>query len=140
MASDSETVTFTRSRTEKAGLVTPWQHEAERRAHRAKLQPEGWRAFEKARRMAMHLQVQGVGGKHEHEAHYTQSWTWSTPISGASARRGLATALFEAQPNCGGQVATVNVLDDWPSVDESSGEQAREEVRATQAALAEAGR
>jgi thioredoxin reductase (NADPH) len=38
-----------------------------------------------------------------------------------AARRGLATALFEAQPNCGGQVATVNVLDDWPSVGESSG-------------------
>jgi len=38
-----------------------------------------------------------------------------------AARRGLATALFEAQPNCGGQVATVNVLDDWPSAGESSG-------------------
>jgi thioredoxin reductase (NADPH) len=38
-----------------------------------------------------------------------------------AARRGLATALFEAQPHCGGQVATVNVLDDWPSVDGSSG-------------------
>jgi thioredoxin reductase (NADPH) len=38
-----------------------------------------------------------------------------------AARRGLATALFEAQPNCGGQVATINVLDDWPSVGESSG-------------------
>lgn len=38
-----------------------------------------------------------------------------------AARRGLATALFESQPNCGGQVATVNVLDDWPSADESSG-------------------
>ena len=38
-----------------------------------------------------------------------------------AARRGLATALFESQPSCGGQVATVNVLDDWPSVGESSG-------------------
>lgn len=38
-----------------------------------------------------------------------------------AARRGLATALFESQPGCGGQVATVNVLDDWPSVGESSG-------------------
>ena len=38
-----------------------------------------------------------------------------------AARRGLATALFEAQPNCGGQIATVNVLDDWPSAEESSG-------------------
>ena len=38
-----------------------------------------------------------------------------------AARRGLATALFEAQPNGGGQVATVNVLDDWPSAGESSG-------------------
>lgn len=38
-----------------------------------------------------------------------------------AARRGLATALFESQPNCGGQVATLNVLDDWPSAGESSG-------------------
>jgi len=38
-----------------------------------------------------------------------------------AARRGLATALFESQPNCGGQVATVNLLDDWPAVGESSG-------------------
>jgi thioredoxin reductase (NADPH) len=38
-----------------------------------------------------------------------------------AARRGLATALFEAQPHCGGQVATVNALDDWPSAGESSG-------------------
>ena len=38
-----------------------------------------------------------------------------------AARRGLATVLFESQPNCGGQVATVNVLDDWPSAGESSG-------------------
>ncbi len=38
-----------------------------------------------------------------------------------AARRGLATALFESQPNCGGQVATVNVLDDWPSLGETSG-------------------
>lgn len=38
-----------------------------------------------------------------------------------AARRGLATALFESQPNCGGQVATVNVLDDWPAAGESSG-------------------
>lgn len=38
-----------------------------------------------------------------------------------AARRGLATALFESQPSCGGQVATVNVLDDWPSAVESSG-------------------
>src|SRR3990172_8231927 len=43
------------------------------------------------------------------------------PAAWYSARRGLATALFEAQPNCGGQVATVNVLDDWPSAGESSG-------------------
>ena len=38
-----------------------------------------------------------------------------------AARRGLATALFESQPSCGGQVATVNVLDDWPPAGESSG-------------------
>src|SRR5690606_11799235 len=29
-------------------------------------------------------------------------------------RRGLATALFEPGPGYGGQVATVNSLDDWP--------------------------
>ncbi len=38
-----------------------------------------------------------------------------------AARRGLATALFESQPSCGGQIATVNVLDDWPSLGETSG-------------------
>lgn len=36
-------------------------------------------------------------------------------------RRGLATTLFEAQPSCGGQVATVNALDDWPSAGPVSG-------------------
>ncbi|MBI4195586.1 MAG: FAD-dependent oxidoreductase [Betaproteobacteria bacterium] len=38
-----------------------------------------------------------------------------------AARRGLAAALFEAQPGCGGQVATVNVLDDWPAAGPASG-------------------
>ncbi len=47
-------------------------------------------------------------------------------VSGLTAawhamRRGLATTLFEAQPSCGGQVATVNVLDDWPSTAPVSG-------------------
>jgi thioredoxin reductase (NADPH) len=37
------------------------------------------------------------------------------------ARRGLPTLLFEAQGMLGGQVATVNKLDDWPSAQESSG-------------------
>ena len=37
------------------------------------------------------------------------------------SRRGLSVALFEAQPACGGQVATVNTLDDWPSTAEVSG-------------------
>lgn len=38
-----------------------------------------------------------------------------------SARRGLPTALLEAGGMLGGQVATVNTLDDWPSVGEVSG-------------------
>lgn len=37
------------------------------------------------------------------------------------ARRGLPTALLEAEGILGGQVATVNTLDDWPSVSEVSG-------------------
>jgi thioredoxin reductase (NADPH) len=36
-------------------------------------------------------------------------------------RRGLASAVFEAQPSCGGQVATVNVIDDWPATGSVSG-------------------
>ncbi len=36
-------------------------------------------------------------------------------------RRGLATALFEPGPGYGGQVATVNVLDDWPATGPVSG-------------------
>src|SRR5690606_23415658 len=36
-------------------------------------------------------------------------------------RRGLATALFEPAPGYGGQVATVNVLDDWPATAPVSG-------------------
>ncbi len=38
-----------------------------------------------------------------------------------AARRGLSTALFEAGIGCGGQVANVNALDDWPAVTQSSG-------------------
>jgi thioredoxin reductase (NADPH) len=37
------------------------------------------------------------------------------------ARRGLPTALLESQGLLGGQVATVNALDDWPSTEEVSG-------------------
>lgn len=37
------------------------------------------------------------------------------------ARRGLPTALLEAEGILGGQVATVNTLDDWPAVGEVSG-------------------
>lgn len=37
------------------------------------------------------------------------------------ARRGLPTALLEAGGMLGGQVATVNTLDDWPAVSEVSG-------------------
>jgi thioredoxin reductase (NADPH) len=36
-------------------------------------------------------------------------------------RRGLATALFEPGPGYGGQVATVNALDDWPAIGPVSG-------------------
>ena len=36
-------------------------------------------------------------------------------------RRGLATTLFEVQPSCGGQVGTVNALDDWPATGPVSG-------------------
>jgi thioredoxin reductase (NADPH) len=36
-------------------------------------------------------------------------------------RRGLATALFEPAAGYGGQVATVNALDDWPAVGPVSG-------------------
>jgi thioredoxin reductase (NADPH) len=37
------------------------------------------------------------------------------------ARRGMPTALLEREGLLGGQVATVNTLDDWPSVTEVSG-------------------
>lgn len=47
-------------------------------------------------------------------------------IAGLSAawyasRRGLATALFEGGPSLGGQVATVETLDDWPAPEKISG-------------------
>jgi thioredoxin reductase (NADPH) len=38
-----------------------------------------------------------------------------------TARRGLPTAVLEAQGLLGGQVATVNALDDWPATGEVSG-------------------
>jgi len=38
-----------------------------------------------------------------------------------ASRRGLSVAVFEAQPACGGQVATVNELDDWPATGDVSG-------------------
>ena len=38
-----------------------------------------------------------------------------------ASRRGLSVALFEAQPACGGQVGTVNELDDWPATGDVSG-------------------
>ncbi|HSQ02812.1 MAG TPA: FAD-dependent oxidoreductase, partial [Burkholderiales bacterium] len=38
-----------------------------------------------------------------------------------ASRHGLATALFEAEPLYGGQVANINVLDDWPATGEVSG-------------------
>jgi len=36
-------------------------------------------------------------------------------------RRGLATTLFEAQSGCGGQIATVEAIDDWPATAPVSG-------------------
>jgi thioredoxin reductase (NADPH) len=38
-----------------------------------------------------------------------------------TARRGLPTAVIEAEGMLGGQVATVNALDDWPSTKDESG-------------------
>jgi len=38
-----------------------------------------------------------------------------------ASHRGLSVALFEAQPACGGQVGTVNELDDWPATGPVSG-------------------
>jgi len=38
-----------------------------------------------------------------------------------AVRRGLAPCLFEPQPGYGGQVATVNELDDWPAIGPVSG-------------------
>ena len=38
-----------------------------------------------------------------------------------TSRRGLSVAVFEEQPACGGQVSTVNTLDDWPAIGETSG-------------------
>ena len=38
-----------------------------------------------------------------------------------TSRRGLSVAVFEEQPACGGQVSTVNTLDDWPATGETSG-------------------
>lgn len=38
-----------------------------------------------------------------------------------AARLGLVTALLEPQPAFGGQVATVNELDDWPATNRTSG-------------------
>ncbi len=38
-----------------------------------------------------------------------------------AARLGMVTALLEPQPAFGGQIATVNELDDWPAVDGTSG-------------------
>ena len=38
-----------------------------------------------------------------------------------SARRGLPTAVLESEGLLGGQVATVNTIDDWPSVSDVSG-------------------
>jgi thioredoxin reductase (NADPH) len=40
-----------------------------------------------------------------------------------SARRGMPTALLESEGTLGGQVATVNALDDWPSTVDESGVQ-----------------
>lgn len=61
MASDPNTITSTLSRMQSAGLITRIPHELDRRAHRVRLQPEGRRTFEKAKRMAIALQDQILG-------------------------------------------------------------------------------
>src|SRR3954469_13833379 len=38
-----------------------------------------------------------------------------------TARRGLPTALLESEAMLGGQVATVNTIDDWPATGDVSG-------------------
>ena len=40
-----------------------------------------------------------------------------------ASRRGLSVALFEGEAACGGQVATVNIIEDWPEIESTSGVQ-----------------
>lgn len=58
MASDPNTITSTLSRMEKNGLIVRQPHERDRRAHRVKMLPAGWKTFTKARKVAMDLQNQ----------------------------------------------------------------------------------
>jgi thioredoxin reductase (NADPH) len=46
-----------------------------------------------------------------------------------TARRGLPTALLESEGVLGGQVATVNTLDDWPATEEVSGSELASAMR-----------
>ena len=58
MASDPNTITSTLKRMEKNGLISRQPHEQDGRAHRVRLQPDGRRAFEKGRKIALELQEQ----------------------------------------------------------------------------------
>jgi DNA-binding MarR family transcriptional regulator len=58
MASDPNTITSTLARMEKARLIERLPHESDKRAHRVRLRPQGRRAFEKARKVAIELQRQ----------------------------------------------------------------------------------
>lgn len=58
MASDPNTITSTLVRMEAGGLVERLPHETDKRAHRVRLQPQGRKVFEKARKVAIELQQQ----------------------------------------------------------------------------------
>ncbi len=58
MASDPNTVTSVLSRMESAGLVERKPHRKDRRAKCVKLKPQGKKVYEKARQIAIDLQVQ----------------------------------------------------------------------------------
>lgn len=58
MASDPNTITSTLARMEKAGLVSRQPHEADKRANRVKLLPEGKTVFVQAQAIALALQAE----------------------------------------------------------------------------------
>jgi DNA-binding MarR family transcriptional regulator len=58
MASDPNTITSTLARMEAGGLIERLPHESDKRAHRVRMLPDGRRVFEKARKVAVDLQIQ----------------------------------------------------------------------------------